>query len=93
LEQLALERSALAGLKDTEPRKIAIARVIRARTAVANEWITPELALGLVTSVSRYCSDKFRLRDLPRFTLWRLRSHHCYIAACGHFGREVAFTD
>jgi hypothetical protein len=34
LEQLALERSALAGLKRSDPRKIAIARVIRARIAV-----------------------------------------------------------
>ena len=37
LEQLALERSALAGLKRSDPGKIAMARVIHARTAVANE--------------------------------------------------------
>jgi hypothetical protein len=42
--------------------------VIRARTAVANERIARELALGRVNSVSRYCSDKFKHRDLPRFT-------------------------
>ncbi len=29
-----------------------------------------QLALGHVTSVSRYCSDKFKHCDLPRFTLW-----------------------
>ncbi len=43
LEQLALERSALAALKRSDPGKIAIARVIRARTAVAKEWIAREL--------------------------------------------------
>jgi hypothetical protein len=48
LEQLALERGALAGLKRSDSRKIA---------------------LDHVTSVSRYCSDKFKHRDLPRFTL------------------------
>jgi putative transposase len=69
LEQFALKRSALAGLKRSDPRKIAIARLIRARTAVANEWIARELALGHVTSVNRYCSDKFEHDDLPRFTL------------------------
>jgi hypothetical protein len=42
---------------------------VRARTAVANEWIALELALRHLTSVSRYCSDKFKHRDLPRFTL------------------------
>lgn len=68
LKQLALERSALSGLKRNDPRKIAIARVIRAQTAVANEWIARELALGHVTNVSRSCSDKFKQGDLPRFT-------------------------
>jgi hypothetical protein len=68
LKQLALERSALSGLKRNDPRKIAIARVIRARTAVTNEWIARELALGHVTNVSRSCSDKFKQGDLPRFT-------------------------
>ena len=59
---------ALSGLKRNDPRKIAIARVIRARTAVTNEWIARELALGHVTNVSRSCSDKFKQGDLPRFT-------------------------
>ena len=68
LEQLALERSALAGLKRSDPGKIAVAPLIRARTAVANEWIARELARGHVTSVRRYCSDKFKHSDLPGFT-------------------------
>ena len=67
--QLAPERSTLAGLERSAPGKIAIARVIRARTAVGNEWIARELALGHLTSVSRYCSDKFKYSGLPRFTL------------------------
>ena len=69
LEQVALERTALPALKRNDPRKIAIALLIRGRTAVANEWIARELALGHVSSVSRYCSDKYNARDLPRFTL------------------------
>lgn len=69
LQHVALERSALGTLKRSDPRKIAIARLIRGRTAVPNQWIARELCLGHVTSVSRYCSEKFKDCDLPRFTL------------------------
>ncbi len=68
LEELALEQSGLEALRRSDPRKIAIARLIRSRTAVPNDWIARELALGHVTNVSRYCSDKFKHCDLPRFT-------------------------
>jgi hypothetical protein len=34
-----------------------------------NEWIARDLALGHVTSISRYCSDKVKHSDLPGFTL------------------------
>jgi putative transposase len=69
LEHVSLERSGLASLKRSDPRKIGIARLIRGRTAVPNKWIARELCLGHVTSVSRYCSEKFKHYDLPRFTL------------------------
>jgi putative transposase len=41
--------------KRNDARKIAIARLIRARTSVPNTWIARELGLGHVSNVSRYC--------------------------------------
>ena len=46
----------LVKLKRSDPRKLAIARLIRGRTSVPNQWIARELSLGHVSSVSRYCS-------------------------------------
>ena len=46
-------------LKRSDRRKIALTRLLRGRTAVPNEWIARELTMGHVTSVSRYCSEKF----------------------------------
>jgi len=48
----------LEGLKRSDARRLAIARVIRARTCVSNQWIAQKLSLGHVSSVSRYCSSK-----------------------------------
>jgi hypothetical protein len=48
----------LGGLKRSDPRKLAIARLIRGRTSVSNQWIAEKLSLGHVSSVSRYCCDK-----------------------------------
>ena len=69
LKEMALDRAALAELKRSDRRKVALARLIRSRTTVPNEWIARELSLGHVTSVSRFCSEKFKSYDLPRFTL------------------------
>jgi hypothetical protein len=69
LREMSLERSSLATLKRSDRRKIGLARLIRSRTAVPNPWIARELSMGHVTSVSRYCSEKFKHYDLPRFTL------------------------
>ena len=69
LEEVALERSALPDLKRSDPRKNAIARLIRSRTAVPNKWIARELGLGHASSVSRYCSENFNHGNLPRFKL------------------------
>lgn len=57
LEHFALEETELATLKRSDPRKIAIARLVRQRTSVSNQWIARELALGHVSSISRYCSS------------------------------------
>lgn len=53
---LGLKETELTQLKRSDSRKLAIARVIRSRTSVANEWIARELCLGHVSNVSRYCS-------------------------------------
>jgi hypothetical protein len=44
--------------KRSDPRKVAIARLIRSRTSVSNQWIVRELSLGHVSNVSRYCSAR-----------------------------------
>jgi putative transposase len=44
-------------LKRNDPRKLAIAQLIRSRTAVPNKWIAATLALGHVSGISRYCSE------------------------------------
>jgi hypothetical protein len=46
----------LMQLKRSDPRKLAIARLIRSRTSVPNQWIVRHLSLGHVSNVSRYCS-------------------------------------
>ena len=53
LKQFGLSRESLGGLKKSDERKLAIARVIRQRTSVANSWLARELALGHVSAVSR----------------------------------------
>ena len=53
-----LNETDLNGLKRNDPRKLAIARLIRNRTSVPNQWIAQELSLGHVSNVSRYCSGK-----------------------------------
>ena len=45
----------LMQLKRSDSRKLAIARLIRNRTSVPNQWIVRELSLGHVSNVSRYC--------------------------------------
>ena len=53
-------------LKRNDPRKLAIARLIRSRTSVPNKWIAAKLALGHVSGVSRYCSRRAAGAELPR---------------------------
>lgn len=51
-----INESELTQLKRSDARKLAIARLIRSRTSVPNQWIVRELCLGHVSNVSRYCS-------------------------------------
>lgn len=53
-----LNASDLAGLKRSDPRKVAMARLIRGRTSVPNRWIAQALSLGHASNVSRYSSRR-----------------------------------
>jgi hypothetical protein len=53
-----VSESDLGRLKRSDSRKLAIARLIRGRTSVSNQWIAEKLSLGHVSSVSRYCCGK-----------------------------------
>ena len=53
---LGLKEVELMQLRRSDARKLAIARVIRSRTSVPNQWIVRGLCLGHVSNVSRYCS-------------------------------------
>lgn len=46
LRMFGLEKAALARLRKGDARKLALARVIRARTAAPNAWLARELCLG-----------------------------------------------
>lgn len=56
LEHLGLEETELRAMKRNDERKLALARLIRTRTSVSNQWIARELSLGHVSSITRYCS-------------------------------------
>ena len=56
----------LVKLKRNDPRKLAIARLIRSRTSVGNKWIADELSLGHVSGMSRYCSQSRSGTEIPR---------------------------
>ena len=54
LEHFGLDREQLPVLKRNDPRKLALARLIRTRTSVSNAWMAKELSLGHASSISRY---------------------------------------
>lgn len=57
--------------KRNDARKLAIARLIRSRTSVPNQWIARELRLGHVSNISRYCCPRNEATVLEReITNW-----------------------
>ncbi len=56
MEYLGLEETELKAIKRNDVRKVALARLIRTRTSVPNQWIARELSLGHASSITRYCS-------------------------------------
>ena len=61
LELCGLTEKELARLRKNDPRKTAIAAVIRRRTIVPNQWIARALHLGHVSRVSRCWSKEDEL--------------------------------
>ena len=66
LKHFGLNQGDLPSLQRSDGRKIAIARLIRSRTSVPNRWIAHRLALGHVSSIGRYCSNKTGPDELER---------------------------
>jgi REP element-mobilizing transposase RayT len=56
-----LQEDELAGLKKSDPRKVALATLIRRKTTVPNQWIADALHLGHVSRVSRCWEQGNRL--------------------------------
>ncbi len=54
LRYFGLEGVDLAALKRSDPRKLALGRLLRTRTSVSNAWIAREVALGHASSISRH---------------------------------------
>jgi hypothetical protein len=57
LEAVGLAVGDLAQAAKSDPRKIAVAAVVKSRTIVGNEWIARRLSMGAAGRVSRYCSE------------------------------------
>ena len=57
-------------MRKADPRKAAVAILLRKRTAVANGWIAERLAMGHASTVSRLAKDEYAysptLRKLER---------------------------
>jgi REP element-mobilizing transposase RayT len=58
IEYLRLDERELRTSKKNDPRKVALAKLIRTRTSVPNEWIARQLCLGHASSISRYCTNR-----------------------------------
>jgi len=57
LESVGLRVEDLATMRKGDPRKIAVAAVVKRRTIMGNEWIARGLHMGAAGRVSRYCSE------------------------------------
>ena len=57
LKALKLTRQQLATLPKGDPRKIAVALVVKKRTVMTNGWIAGQLNMGAPSRVSRYCGQ------------------------------------
>jgi REP element-mobilizing transposase RayT len=58
LKIIGLKRSELDNLLKNDPRKIAVAILVKSRTVVSNRWLADELRMGSPSRVSRYCGEQ-----------------------------------
>lgn len=66
LAAVGLRAEELAKTPKSDPRKIAVAAVVKGRTIVGNEWIARRLHMGAAGRVSRYCSEAGGRREVVR---------------------------
>jgi putative transposase len=66
LKAVGLCAEDLAKIPKGDPRKIAIATVVKQRTIVGNEWIARHLQMGAPGRVSRYCSEAGERPEVER---------------------------
>ncbi len=69
LAAVGLAGGDLKAIAKGDPRKIAIAAVVKRRTIMGNEWISRQLEMGAAARVSSYCSeagDRREVRELIR---------------------------
>ncbi len=57
LKAVGLAGGDLKTIAKGDPRKIAIAAVVKRRTIMGNKWIGRHLEMGAAARVSRYCSE------------------------------------
>ena len=71
LEAVGLSVEDLAKTAKGDPRKIAVATMVKRRTIVGNEWIAHRLHMGAAGRVSRYCSEAAGRREVARL-MWKI---------------------
>jgi len=64
LREFGLSVGELELLPKGDARKIAIAFMIKRQTIMGNEWIARELAMGVASRVSRYCTEGEQRREI-----------------------------
>jgi hypothetical protein len=66
LESLGVGVQELGRLAKNDPRKIAVAAVVKSGTVVGNAWIAERLHMGAAGRVSRYCSEAGRTPEVEK---------------------------
>ena len=63
---LADEKTALAAAPKGDPRKVALASLVKARTTAGNPWLAGRLAMGHNRSVSRLIRQGAKRKDIAK---------------------------
>ncbi len=71
LKKLKLQTSELSALKKSDPRKKAIAWLIRKNTSVKNEWISRQIQMGCVSNMSQFVREVEDSAEGPLYELKR----------------------